>query len=221
MRTKNILLATLLLMFSITPLVTFAKDNGKNDDDYKDRKEHSRHKEHDGNDHDKDNDKRLSKDWHNLDDDSSKLSCRIAYGHLFAFGWLKKDSIDDDTREYLRDNCQIPSGIFKRIREHKNNHSSTTPDTISPIISDIDTTIGTTTLTINWNTDENTSSRIYYSTTTPAIQTSSYITDVHRIKSHAITVNNLIEATKYYFVIKSKDKAGNTTLSNELTAMTL
>lgn len=92
----------------------------------------------------------------------------------------------------------------------------------SPIISGITVTnIGSTTATINWNTDLLSNSTILYGTTTPltflnGITSSS----AGLVTSHSVNLTNLIPNTLYDFLVTSKTAGNQTSTSTTLSFTT-
>jgi len=88
----------------------------------------------------------------------------------------------------------------------------TSVDTAVPKISNVYTTVGTSSATINWLTNEPTTSKIFYSTNLPIDTQSSSTARVENtslITAHSLVISNLATSTKYYFAIEAKDLAGN------------
>lgn len=96
-------------------------------------------------------------------------------------------------------------------------------DTVSPVISDIHTTISGTNVIVTWKTDEPTNSTVFYNTTTP-VDTNSISTpkviDTVLNTTHSINIPSLTPSTLYHFIIKSLDVSNNVTLSSEITFST-
>ncbi len=90
----------------------------------------------------------------------------------------------------------------------------------APIISEVKVTkiidVG---VTIEWTTDEPASSRIDFGPTSNYGETISM--DGALTMEHKIKLRGLAPATKYYFVVKSKDESGNEAVSEEFTFATL
>ncbi len=138
--------------------------------------------------------------------------CIRAWGHLIAFGWLRKNvSVDVDL-----DNCYLPFGISKKLQQ--NNGSTTPADITAPTISNVRVFTGHTNAIIAWETDENTSGKVYFSLTSPvstSTATSTASTKGLQGKSHFVALSKLGTSTTYYFIIEARDKAGNTKTSNQ------
>jgi hypothetical protein len=92
------------------------------------------------------------------------------------------------------------------------------PDTIAPTISGVSaSSIGTTSATIVWSTDEPATSRVEYGTTTgygASANGSGYVT------SHSLALSGLSAGTLYHFKVSSTDSAGNTRSSADFTFTT-
>ncbi|MBI2033800.1 MAG: fibronectin type III domain-containing protein [Candidatus Liptonbacteria bacterium] len=128
-------------------------------------------------------------------------------GHLIAPGWLKKNAPP------VVPPCQVlPPGILTKLGQ-----ATTTPDTTAPVISGIATqNVTVNTATVAWATNELATSKVYYGTSTPlSLGTASMVTDNTLITSHAIGLSGLAATTTYYYVVESKDAAGNTATSTE------
>jgi hypothetical protein len=98
---------------------------------------------------------------------------------------------------------------------------STTPDTQAPIISLINTTVGTSTIDVTWNTNEPATSKVYYSTTTPINTASStFVQNGSLVNSHNLKITGLSTSTLYYLMIESVDAAINTATSSTFSTTT-
>lgn len=101
--------------------------------------------------------------------------------------------------------------------------ATTTPpivDTTAPNISNVGVTNLTSSgATINWTTNENATSKIYYSTTSPVnLPTAQTVTNSTLVTNHSMTLSGLNSGTTYHFVIESKDASNNTaTTTSQLT----
>lgn len=85
-------------------------------------------------------------------------------------------------------------------------------DTTAPAISNAVAVVGTTTVQLSWNTNENSTTRAYYSTTSPVdVNASStpFIENASLVTSHALTVSGLATSTSYYMILESKDSSNN------------
>jgi hypothetical protein len=91
------------------------------------------------------------------------------------------------------------------------------PETVPPVISNINVTTGVSTATITWDTDENASSTVEYGLTTSYGAASS--TEVYNT-SHTIVLSGLTPDTAYNFKINSSDELGNLATSSDLTFTT-
>lgn len=98
-----------------------------------------------------------------------------------------------------------------------------TADTQVPVISNVVTLIGTSSIQVGWKTHENTTDRVYYSTILPVTlnaSTTSYVSNTTGAQNHALTISSLSPNTTYYLVIESTDGAGNVTTSATFSATT-
>lgn len=125
---------------------------------------------------------------------------------LVPFGWVKNnfDSIN------LDDLCSF--GV-------QNPRATSTPDTTAPTISNIASKTGHTRALIIWNTNEKTSGKVFYSTSSPVDVVNGKSASVNKQilggKDHYLLLNNLATGTTYYFVVEAKDRAGNTSRSGQ------
>jgi hypothetical protein len=139
-----------------------------------------------------------------------------AYGHLFAPGWLKRN-----TAASVPLGCYLPSGIAKKLGLHVPPAPST--DTVAPTISSIVVVPAVTTATITWGTNEPADGTVYFSTSLP-VNTSATATQLvsssAKLTTHSLTLTNLTASTTYYAVVRSRDANGNASLSSPLSFVT-
>jgi hypothetical protein len=110
--------------------------------------------------------------------------------------------------------------------------NSTIVDTTKPVISSIiqpttPDTLGPTSASITWTTDELSSSQVEYGTTAdaydksePAQPADDPTADKLGLVTHSVVITGLQPNTKYYYRVKSKDAAGNEAVSEENTFTT-
>ena len=115
-------------------------------------------------------------------------------------------------------NCSIPApGTDTAISGGTNgnfNLTATIPDTTAPIISNVTKTeLTNDSVTISWDTDENSNSVVKYGTT-PGIYLNGQF-DTSLITLHNISLTELNATTTYYYVVNSTDASGNTGESSE------
>ncbi len=91
------------------------------------------------------------------------------------------------------------------------------PDTTPPQITNISSTVTTSTATITWTTDEQANSTVYYGTTQATTSTSS---SSSLVTSHSITLTGLSSSTLYYYNVSSCDSSGNCNTSVQYTFTT-
>ncbi|MBP6858700.1 MAG: fibronectin type III domain-containing protein [Candidatus Pacebacteria bacterium] len=217
---KNITIALLALTIVASPFATFAKDNdnrGKGSDDSKSKKEQSKNDDRrggDDDDHDDDDDRDDDKNRNRGDkNDSRTTTCSRVYGRLIGLGWLKKSDLTDEERAYFVANCYLPFGIHKKFR---GNNATTTPDTTAPTISNITSNAGRVQADVRWNTNEYADSVVFWDTD-DSIDTSDSsskkVSNSRLTKNHQVLLKNLTADTTYYYTVRSKDVAGNQTLS--------
>ena len=95
-------------------------------------------------------------------------------------------------------------------------------DTTAPLISNVSSNVSTNTADITWDTDEESDSVVWYSTTTPvALSSSLLIESADLVTSHTISLSGLSINTTYYFIVSSLDSSGNKATSTESSFITL
>jgi hypothetical protein len=89
---------------------------------------------------------------------------------------------------------------------------TTASDTTPPVISGVSaTSIGTTTATIVWTTDEAADSQVEYGTTTAYGSSTPLVTI--KVTSHSVPLSGLRRKTTYHYRVRSRDAAGNLAVS--------
>ncbi len=125
----------------------------------------------------------------------------------------------------------LPPGIAKKLGmttstppDDGNGDATSTPDIISPVISELMVTSTTATSTrVTWLTDEVANSRIWYGTSASVIGATStlQVSSSGLVLNHEFTLVDLNATTTYYYVVSSSDEAGNTATSSEFSFATL
>jgi hypothetical protein len=82
----------------------------------------------------------------------------------------------------------------------------TLADTTAPIISSITNSSTSSTITVNWTTDDSSNSTVYWSTNSSNL--SNLQTSSSFVKNHSITVSSLSASTVYYYNVSSCNSAG-------------
>lgn len=140
-------------------------------------------------------------------DKSNLRRCFKAFGHLIAPGFIKnKGQVE------FPGNCVLPFGIKKKF----GGQASSTPDVVAPVISGITALASTSTISVNWNTNEQSTSRLYYGTSTPLdvnATSTNFVESSIPKNSHSLSISNLSTSTQYYIVVESKDASGNRALT--------
>lgn len=149
-------------------------------------------------------------------------------GHLIASGWLKKH---DGIRPIVPLCQTLPRGIDKNDdeedddddEEDDNRKSTTTPDIIAPIIRNLSaTSTSSTTASIVWFTNENATSTLWYSTTTPLnLSSANRLENSKRKTAHSYSLTGLTASTTYYYLVKVSDKVNNSITTAEHSFITL
>jgi peptidoglycan hydrolase-like protein with peptidoglycan-binding domain len=141
---------------------------------------------------------------------SSQPCAIVPPGHLIAKGWLKKNVAPQVPT------CQtLPPGIAKKIGIGTT--PTTTPDIIAPIISGISLSgLASSSVTINWSTNEPSTTKVYFGTSTPLALSSAASTGTSTPSlTHNVMLTGLTASTTYFYVVESKDVANNAATSSQ------
>ncbi|MFH1894502.1 MAG: peptidoglycan-binding protein [Patescibacteria group bacterium] len=122
---------------------------------------------------------------------------------------------------------KIPKGLLTAPGIQKKlcgTTATTTPDTIAPVISGVlATSVTATTAQIQWTTDEEANSTVWYGTADPVVTatpTAQVVSSAYEL-SHAIPLSGLTATTTYYYVVVSTDEAGNVATATQASFTTL
>ncbi len=101
--------------------------------------------------------------------------------------------------------------------------STTPPDVTAPVVSGITLSgLASTSVTVNWTTNEAANSKVYFGTTTPLnLGSASVVSSSTLGTNHSLMLSGLATSTTYYFVVESKDAANNTATSSQNSFVTL
>jgi peptidoglycan hydrolase-like protein with peptidoglycan-binding domain len=153
------------------------------------------------------------------DASDNKTHCAIVPpGHLIAPGWLGKQNGVKPVVPV----CQtIPHGIAIKLGLSTSTATST-PDTTPPTLSGVSATnITSSSVQITWSTNEAATSKVSYSTSTPVDTVNApTVNDSTLVLSHGLAIPNLAASTTYYYVVSSRDAAGNTATSSGFSFVT-
>lgn len=141
--------------------------------------------------------------------DGERRPCAIiSPGHLIAPGWLRKMG---EERPVVPACQTIPEGIAIKLG------LGTTTDIIAPMISEVEVgDVTTSSVNINWKTNEPTTGNIWYGVVSPVVVGSASTTGSSRlIDEHEMGISGLNANTTYYYVLTSADAAGNTATSSQ------
>ncbi len=86
---------------------------------------------------------------------------------------------------------------------------TTTADTGAPNVSSVSATPSSSSVTITWNTDEDSSSLVAYGVSSTYSATTTEADTSPRVSSHSVTIADLLSCTKYYFRVASIDVSTN------------
>ena len=197
----------IVFMLLLSPAVSFAKNN---ENKGKGKSNENRIAQNDDRDDDDDDDNEERR----RDEAKAKVSkkearqCFKAFGHLIAKGFIKKNG----EIEFPAD-CYMPFGIKKKFRG-----TASSTDTMAPVISGLSVQPNTTRAVVTWQTNENSDTALFWSTTpnfSPTASTTQSLVRNESVKNHSLTLEGLTASTTYYLIVRSKDAAGNTATSSE------
>ncbi len=116
---------------------------------------------------------------------------------------------------------KLPPGIAKKLG-YGTSTGSTTPDTTAPVISNVSaTSTASTSATVSWTTNESATSLVWFSTSTPVTTANGLkVESLTLTKNHSLNVTSLTGTTTYYYLVSSKDSAGNTATSSQYSFIT-
>lgn len=205
-------LLAIIMSLTLTPALSLAKEKGENrgrDDDKEERREEKRDSKEEKREEKKEKrEERKEIKWANRDN----RYCFKAFGHLIAPGWIKNFGPNSTSTV----NCWLPFGIGKKF-----GNSTTTLDIIPPVIRQVAVTSSTSTISVSWRTNEPSTSRLWYGTTTPIASTTANLVENNTLKlNHLLTISGLATGTPYYLVIESLDGSGNSQKSAQFIATT-
>lgn len=190
-------IAALSLAFALlaSPAVSFAKNKG-NDNENKHSEKAERKEEQNENKEEKKAEKKINKDlktaWRACLKDLRPLTSRSDFTSFIA--------------------------CITNL-----NNSATSTDTTAPVISNLLAKPNNVKASVTWQTNENSDSAVYISTAPNVVANSSSTLNVvknERVKNHSVLIENLSASTTYYLLISSKDAAGNTATSSEISFKT-
>jgi|SRR3989344_1460524 len=206
----------LVLMIGLTPALSYANDKENKQDRGNDRQGEN-HDDDDDQDDDKGNDKNKSErkedKLERKEIKNENKTCRKAFKNLFRSGNLGRNSADF----YIE--CLKPFGFETKFI----GQASSTPDTTSPIITDLSITPATTTANITWHTDEKSDSTVFWSTSANiniASPSTASTTKNQKTKNHRVVLGNLASSTTYFVIVRSKDTSSNMSNSSETSFQT-
>ena len=174
-------------------------DDGDDKDDKKDKK-------------DKDDDKDDKKSSNKVlvchkDKNTLSISKNARWAHIFhgdSLGACSGDQDDDDGDDDDGDD------------------DDDNDDTTEPVITNKIADPAITTAKITWTTDEEATSKIWYSTESPVVESSPtpLMNDNTLLLEHEVILTNLSASTTYFYVVISKDAEGNSASAGEMSFTT-
>lgn len=108
------------------------------------------------------------------------------------------------------DNPRTDSAVTSNISV-----TATFSDSASPTISGLTPSVSGSSVTIEWATNENSSSIVEYGKTSSYGTTTDEADTSPRVSSHTVSISDLTNCTIYYFRVKSTDSASNQGVSSE------
>lgn len=157
---------------------------------------------------------------YDADDEASQAST-IEHDRGMAWG-LKHRSADsvrcrvlEHVKEKLEDRKPGKDRPFERIIERLCTQDNN-DDITAPILSGITATASSTHALVTWTTNEASSSRVRYATSTITTASSTEsVFDENLVTNHSLSLTGLSASTTYYFYVKSVDANGNIATSSQ------
>lgn len=147
----------------------------------------------------------------NLNTDHSFILNGLATSTTYYFKLANTDQNDNSSSD---DNSGADYSFTTTI-------DSGLPDTSSPIISSINaTSISDDSANITWITDEGATSQVQYGTVSGSYS-SSTVLNANLNKNHSVALSGLLNTTKYYYIVISRDASSNYSTSTEMDFTTL
>jgi len=143
----------------------------------------------------------------------SSLSVELT--NLVASHAVSLSNLDASTTYYFVVGSTDSSG--NQATSTESSFTTLTPDTTAPVISNINFSVAINTAEINWDTDEDSDSVVWYSTTTPLTISGNtlFVDSSSLVTAHNISLSGLSANTTYYFIVSSLDSFGNKATSIE------
>lgn len=126
-------------------------------------------------------------------------------------------NLSANTTYYAVIEAKDKAGNISRSSEFQFTTKLNTPtvDTTSPLISSINSVVGTSTLVVNWNTNESATSKVYYATSTPiSTSTAAFVQNSSLVLNHSLKIENLSTSTQYFLMVESSDASANSATSS-------
>ncbi len=134
---------------------------------------------------------------------------------------LQQRKIGDKGTSVLERRINDLLAMIEKLREEIRQRQGGGSDTTAPVLSSLATTQTTSSVTVNWTTNELSRSKIYYSTSSPVnLATAATTTDNSLVLNHSLVVSGLTANTTYFFVVESVDAAGNVGRANQSSFVT-
>jgi len=127
--------------------------------------------------------------------------------------------LNPDTKYHFRVKSEDANGNMAASYKDKTFTTLAAVDSTPPIISGISANVTTSTATVQWTTNEPSTSQVEYGTTTSYGSTSSQ--DDEMVSNHSVSITDLESNTKYHFRVRSKDSTGNEAMSGSQSFTTI
>lgn len=142
-------------------------------------------------------------------------------GHTITISGLASST----TYYYILESIDLSANVRRTAVRKATTNAQPAPvvDATAPIISSVIATINSTALGFTWNTNENATTKAYYSTSTPvnfSTSTTPYIQNVSLVSGHALTISGLATSTTYHVILESKDASNNPARTSEISLTT-
>lgn len=138
--------------------------------------------------------------------------------------YINLSGLTASTTYYALISATDPSRNTATSSEFSFTTKSGVPDTVAPIISSVATLVGTTTISVGWHTNESSTSKLLFGTSTPLdanASTTPFTENLALVTNHRLDLGGLATSTTYYLIVESKDASGNVRRTGQFQATTL
>jgi hypothetical protein len=183
--------------------ITLGNNKGKKDDKHEDDHGNKNEGKHENKNKDKDDD-RDDKDDHDNKKNGKKINvCHVSGGERHTINIAVNAARAHLAHGDRLGTCSTPT-------------PTPTNDTTAPNLTNIAVTPAQNGATINWNTNEQATARVWLSTTSPVPTTGTPTAARESLAgAHAFSMSSLLSGTTYYYIVSSADATDNRATSSQ------